>query len=112
MFGAVAIFSLGVFVLPFAAAFLLWLVWHSPHLESLGFLSGAGLVLMGVGIAHLRDIPCSSLAAVRSCSGFDSEPWLVAGGSAFSLGIAAYIFYVFYRHRHGVKPVTSAGHQV
>jgi hypothetical protein len=40
-------FSVGLFVLPFAAAILLFVARRSPHaLEALGFLVGAGGVLL------------------------------------------------------------------
>ena len=45
-FSLVTGLSIGLFVLPFAAAGLLWVAGRSPHLrEAAGFVAGAGLVL-------------------------------------------------------------------
>jgi hypothetical protein len=40
-FSLVSGFSIGLFILPFAAVALFWAAWRSPHLlEAAGFLAG------------------------------------------------------------------------
>ena len=39
-------FSVGLVLLPLAAAILLWAAWHSPHvLEALGFIGGIAVTV-------------------------------------------------------------------
>ena len=47
-------FSIGLFILPFAAVLLVWTARRSPHAEeALGFLTGVGIVLLH--ISRLND---------------------------------------------------------
>ena len=80
MFSFLSALSIGLFLLPVAAAVLLWVARSSPHpSERTGFAAGTGLVLLLV--AYLNQ---------GGGHGTDATPWLV-GGLAFSAaGIAAY----------------------
>jgi hypothetical protein len=78
-FSFLAAFSIGLFVLPFAAALLLWVAWRSSHgPERTGFAAGVGSVLLLIALlSHTGD-------------GGNPTPWL-AGGLAFTVvAVAAY----------------------
>jgi hypothetical protein len=78
-FSFLSAFSIGLFVLPFAAALLLWVARRSPHgAERTGFAAGVGSVLLVIAfLSHVGD-------------GGNPTPWL-AGGLAFTVvPVAAY----------------------
>jgi hypothetical protein len=80
MFSFLSGFSIGLLLLPFAAALLCWVAWHSPHAaERTGFALGAGTMLLL--IAYLN---------YTSGHGADSTPWLASGATLSAAGIAAY----------------------
>jgi hypothetical protein len=93
-------FSVGLFVLPLAAAAVLYVTWQAPHAaEALGVVAGAGAVLALVGLLAGDHRPCPEdglalpAAAARSsveCGGFDGQPWLVAGILTVSLAVLCY----------------------
>ena len=90
-------FSIGLLLLPFALL-LLWLVLsRSPRWpESIGFVEGAGLVLLLVAYLNRDYRPCGAgphiLRAGESCScgGFDPHPWLYMGLAIAALAAIAY----------------------
>lgn len=60
--------SIGLFVLPLAAALLFWVARHAPRLPAaLGFAEGVGAVLLLVAFLN------------RGEAGVDPMPWLLAG---------------------------------
>jgi hypothetical protein len=78
-FSLLAGLSIGFFVLPFAAALLLWVAWSAPQLrDALGFAVGIGAVL--VLVAFLS----------RGGSGVDAMPWFLAGLSLGGLALITY----------------------
>lgn len=71
--------SIGLFVLPLAAALLLWVASHAPHLpDALGFAAGMGAVLLLVAFLS------------RGGTGLDPIPWLLAGLAVDGLALLAY----------------------
>lgn len=73
-FGVVAGLSIGVFVLPFAAAAVLVVSVGAPHfLEAAGFVAGAGATLLLVAFVN------------RGSGDLDATPWLL-GGVTLALG--------------------------
>ena len=77
--------SIGLFVLPLAAALLLWVAWNAPRFpEALGFVAGIGAVLVLVAFLN------------RAGTGVDPVPWLVAG---LCLAGCALVAYSALRHR-------------
>lgn len=72
-------FSIGLFVLPFAAALLLWVARRSPHgAERTGFAAGIGSVLLLIAfLSHAGD-------------GGDPTPWLAGGLASTGIAVAAY----------------------
>lgn len=77
--------SIGLFVLPFAAAVLWWVARRAPHLvDALGFVVGIGLVLLLVGFLN------------RDGDGIDPLPWLLCGLGLSGLALACH---VVLRHR-------------
>jgi hypothetical protein len=71
--------SIGLFVLPLAAALLLWIARNAPQLrDALGFVAGIGGVLVLVGLLN------------RAGTGVDPTPWFLAGLSLGGLALFAY----------------------
>ena len=95
------VFSIGLFVLPFAVV-AVWLVGRHGRAwpELLGGVSGAGLVLVGVALANRGSTPCPEGGALTippgqtsvECGGLDPVPWLVAGLAFVAVGAVAYSF--------------------
>jgi len=89
--------SIGLLLLPFALL-LLWLVLsRSPRWpESIGFVEGAGLVLLLVAYLNRDYRPCGAgphiLGAGESysCGGIDPHPWLYTGLAIAALAAIAY----------------------
>jgi hypothetical protein len=84
--------SIGLFVLPFAAA-ILWLVLRTAPIvpDALGFVAGIGVVLLLVAFLN------------RGGDGLDPLPWLLAG---LCLDVLAIGTYALLSHR---TPRTSVG---
>jgi hypothetical protein len=75
-------FSIGLFILPFAAVVMIWTAGRSPHgAEALGFLLGVGLVLLFI-------------ASVNSWRG-----WHVAGIGFCLAGVFGYAAALTHRER-------------
>lgn len=93
-------FSIGLFVLPVAAALLLYVAWRAPHLsEALGFVAGIGTTLLL--IASRSDYtPCPDSGAlpgynsrgeyVSECGGYDPAPWFTTGTAVLAAAVIAY----------------------
>jgi hypothetical protein len=78
-FSFLAGLSIGLFVLPLAAALLLWVASRAPHRpDVLGFAAGLGGVLVLVGFLN------------RAGTGGDSVPWLLIGLSIDGCALLAY----------------------
>lgn len=100
-FSLLAGFSIGLFVLPLAAAVMLWTVRRSPHaVEAVGLFAGTGIVLLVIafinrgytgcpagGLSIGTDAPAGTAV---SCGGLDPHPWLVAGVAFTAAGLALY----------------------
>jgi hypothetical protein len=72
--------SIGLLVLPFAAAILWWVARTAPLMpDSLGFVAGIGVVLLLVAFLN------------RGGEGVDPLPWLFAGLFLDVLAIATYV---------------------
>lgn len=72
-------FSIGIFVLPFAAVLLLWVARHAPQpSDALGFVGGIGAVLLLIALLN------------RAGTGVDPMPWLLAGLSLAGSALLAY----------------------
>jgi hypothetical protein len=95
-------FSIGLFLLPIAAAFLLWVAGRGPGREAIGFVEGVGVVLLTVWFLNRDYTPCPANGRLSipasappgtsvSCGGFDARPWLLAGVLVSSLALAAYV---------------------
>jgi hypothetical protein len=93
--------SIGLLVLPFAAALLLVVATRSPHVrEALGFVLGVGAVLLLIAFVNRDYRPCPSgglsippgapAGTSVSCGGVDPEPWLWSGVVVATIGVAAY----------------------
>ena len=71
--------SIGLFVLPLAAALLLWVARNAPRLpDALGFVPGIGAVLVLVALLN------------RAGTGLDPIPWFLAGLALGGLALLAY----------------------
>ena len=71
--------SIGLLVLPFAAAVLFAVAWLTPGLSELfGLLGGVGLILLLVAAVN------------RDGDGVDPAPWLVAGILACAAAVGGY----------------------
>jgi hypothetical protein len=69
-------FSIGLFVLPAAAAALLWSARRAPRLrEAAGFAEGVGAILLLVALLHRADA---------------AGPWLAAGLAVSACALLAY----------------------
>jgi hypothetical protein len=95
-------FSIGLFVLPFAAL-AVWFVGRSAARwpEMLGVALGGAAVCLAVAAANWDYTPCpdgpitlSPGEASFSCGGFDPMPWLLAG---IVLGVAGPLGYLLAR---------------
>ena len=72
-------FSIGLFLLPLAAAALLLVARRFPYIaESLGFLAGVGATLLAVALIQAGD------------GGLSPVPWLIAGGVCAGFAVAGY----------------------
>jgi len=114
LFSFLAGFSIGLFVLPFAAGALLYVAWRAPHIsEGLGFVAGIGVTLLLVAFLSRDYRPCpeGALAPGRrsagtsiECGGFDPTPWLLAGVVTVALPLLGYgITSLGRRGRDGAK---------
>lgn len=95
-------FSIGLLVLPLAAAALVFVASRAPHFaESIGFLGGVGGVALLVALGNRDSKPCGEQGQVSipagappgtsvSCGGLDPEPWLNTGVVTSGLAVAAY----------------------
>jgi Flp pilus assembly protein TadB len=89
-FGVLTGLSIGVFVLPFSTALVLWVAWRTPHpREALGFVEGIGAVLLLVALIN------------RAGDGIDPMPWLLAG---VSLCVFALLMYGLLRRQAAPEP--------
>jgi hypothetical protein len=112
-------FSIGLLVLPLAAAALFFVASRAPHFaESIGFLAGVGGVALLVALGNRDSNPCGEHGQVSippgappgtsgSCGGLDPEPWLNAGVVTSGLAVAAYAV-VRWRRRPGAKQGAEA----
>jgi hypothetical protein len=112
-FSFLAGFSIGLLVLPFAAAGLFLVVSRSPHVpESLGFVAGVGGTLVLIAFLNYGQYrPCpengalyipadASPGASVECGGMDPMPWFVFG---FVAAVPALIVYVITSRRRGAR---------
>ena len=94
-------FSIGLFILPFAAALLLYVAWRSPHLaEAVGFVAGVGTTLLLVALLNRDYRPCPAgglyippdapTGTSVECGGFDPTPWFNAGITVTATAIVSY----------------------
>ncbi|MEX2210837.1 MAG: hypothetical protein WD689_03640 [Gaiellaceae bacterium] len=106
-------FSIGLFILPFAAGGLIFVGARSPHLaESLGFVAGVGALALVVAAGNRDYTPCGPHGELSlppdaapgsvSCGGGDPTPWLVAGVILFGAALLAYALAA--RLRRGQTP--------
>src|SRR5689334_15037361 len=95
-----AALSIGPFVLPFALVLLVIVVRRSPHLpESIGVVSGIGVILLLIASANRDNVPCSANGFQQlepgqrsaSCGGWDPHPWLYLGIAVTAAGALAYV---------------------
>jgi uncharacterized membrane protein len=78
-FSFLAGLSIGIFVLPFAAVLLVWVVRRAPRLpDAFGFVAGVGMVLVLVAFLN------------RASDGVDAMAWLLAGVSLNGVALVAY----------------------
>ena len=99
-FSFLAGLSIGLLILPLAAALLLYVAWRSPHVvEALGFVAGVGATLLLTAVRSRDHTPCpegglyippGAPGTSVECGGFDPAPWLVAGIAVTAAGIIAY----------------------
>jgi hypothetical protein len=93
--------SIGLFVLPAAAALLLWVARAAPRLaEAIGFVAGLGSMLVLVGLLNRDYTPCpagglslpagSPPGSSVSCGGLDPMPWLIAGLVVSAVAVVGY----------------------
>lgn len=93
--------SIGLLVLPFAAAAVLFVAWRAPHvLETLGSVAGVGVTLLLVAFLSRDYRPCpegglslppdAPPGTSVECGGFDPAPWLLAGLMSLALPLLAY----------------------
>ena len=72
--------SIGIFVLPFAGALLVWVARRAPRLpDAFGFVAGVGLLLVVIAFIN------------RAGDGVDPMPWLLAGVSLNGVALIAYV---------------------
>lgn len=93
-------FTVGLFVLPLAAAAVLWVAGRSPHLrEGIGAVAGVGAVLLLAALLNRDYEPCpkelslpagAPPGASVSCGGYDPAPWFVAGLALSGCALLAY----------------------
>jgi hypothetical protein len=100
-FSFVTGFSIGLFVLPLAAA-ALWLVAaRAPHFrESIGLVAGVGTLALAVAWTNRDYEPCPAggltvppgapPATSLSCGGADPRPWLVGGLTLTAVAVATF----------------------
>ncbi|HEX9411039.1 MAG TPA: hypothetical protein VF986_05025 [Actinomycetota bacterium] len=92
-------FSIGLLILPVAAALVVWVVRSAPRpREAIGFLAGVGAVLLLAAFSNRDYTPCPtsgqrahlSPGSSFSCGGFDPIPWLVAGSVIVSVVVIGF----------------------
>jgi hypothetical protein len=100
--------SIGLFLLPVAVAVCV-LVGRRFNFgaEALGFMAGAGLLVLGVGLAHFGEQTCptSGSAVLRpgesasaECGDFPALPWTLTGAIVSLIALAAF---ALWRQRQG-----------
>ena len=97
-FSFLAGFSIGLFVLPLAAALTIWVARSAPGwAEAVGFAAGLGTMLLLVGLLNRDYSPCPagglSLppgSSSVSCGGLDPAPWLYSGLIVAAASVVAY----------------------
>jgi hypothetical protein len=111
-------FSIGLFVLPFAAALLLYVAWRSPHVtEALGSVAGVGATLLLIALLSRDYKPCpegglyippdAPPGTSVECGGSDPTPWFVAGIAVAAAGIVAYAVAWMARQHGRTVPMTT-----
>lgn len=118
-FSFLAGFSIGLFILPLAAALLIWVAWSAPRpVEALGFIEGIGATLLLIGLLNRDYTPCpphgslylppgSPPGSSVSCGGFDPAPWRSAGIIVSALALLSYAVLASARDRR--RPRSSGG---
>jgi hypothetical protein len=99
-FAVLGALSIGVFVLPFAVAAIVFAArrkrsWPEPYL---GGVLGVATVCLYVAYRARNYTPCTpSGTAVRlgpgerlTCGGLDPLPWLIVGGTLLTVGVIGY----------------------
>jgi hypothetical protein len=100
-FSFLAGFSIGLFVLPFAAGALLYVAWRAPHIsEGLGFVAGIGVTLLLIAFLSRDYKPCpegglyippdAPPGTSVECGGSDPAPWFIAGITVTAAATIAY----------------------
>jgi len=107
-------FSIGLFILPLAAALLIWVARSAPHpIEALGFIEGIGATLLLIAVLNRDYTPCPPQGRLQlpagnppgssvSCGGFDPAPWLISGLVVTALALLGYA--VLHRRKSSVPP--------
>jgi hypothetical protein len=88
--------SIGLFLLPFAAAAAVYSARRFPGAPVVGLIAGGGLALVAIGIVNLGNHSCPrqpvSIPPGRltstSCGGPSAWPWLMAGTILLVIGLA------------------------
>jgi hypothetical protein len=99
-FGVLGALSIGVFVLPVAAALLI-LSWYRNAgwpLAAFGALVGTGLTSLYVAAVNRAFVPCPPQQSVVrlspgetfSCGGTSPTPWFLVGVGTVTLGVVGY----------------------
>jgi len=93
-------FSIGLFILPFAAATLIWVARRAPGRETIGFLEGIGAVLLLIAFLNRDYNPCppggltippgAPAGTTVSCGGVNPYPWLLVGLLVSACAVLAY----------------------
>ena len=100
VFSALAGFSIGLLVLPFAvAAVLVTAKLASGWPEATGVVAGAGVVSLLIALLSRDYKPCPENGALSlprgetsiECGGFDPMPWLIGGIALVSISVVAHV---------------------
>jgi hypothetical protein len=91
-----ALASIGLFLLPFGVAAVVYSARRFRGVQAVGSISGCGLALLGVGVANLGNHPCPhhpistapGQLTSTSCGGASARPWLVTGAIVLAVGLA------------------------
>jgi hypothetical protein len=91
-----ALLSVGLLLLPLAVVAVVYSVRRFPGAHAVGSIAGAGMALVGIGVANLGNHPCPRHPASippgqltnTSCGGASAWPWLVAGAIVLAVGLA------------------------